>query len=106
MPTLTAPHIWLDENGVARVDHTGHKVRMIALDVIARGWSPNEIHENYPDLSLAQIHAALTYYYDNKARFDAEIAEGEKLVEKMRAESESLPATQELLARIRHHRGE
>ena len=36
-------------------------------------WSPEAIHIQHPDLSLAQIHAALAYYYDHKAEFDAEI---------------------------------
>ena len=59
MPTLAAPHIWIGERGVAWVDETNTKVREIALDVIAHGWSPKEIHLNHPHLSLAQIHAAL-----------------------------------------------
>ena len=39
------------------------KVTEVVLDKIAYGWSPEEIHFQHPHLSLAQIHAALTYYY-------------------------------------------
>jgi hypothetical protein len=38
------------------------------LDKLAYGWSPEEIHFQHPALSLAQIHAALSYYYENLPR--------------------------------------
>ena len=40
---------------------------------LAYGWSAEAIHEQHPHLSLAQIHAALGFYYDHAAEFDAEI---------------------------------
>jgi len=49
------------------------KVTGIVLDKIANGWSPEEIHFQHPHLSLAQIHGALTYYYETQSRLDAEI---------------------------------
>lgn len=33
------------------------------------GYSPDEIAEFYPDLSLADIHAALAYYYEHVDEF-------------------------------------
>ncbi len=33
-----------------------------------------EIHFQHPHLSLAQIHAALSFYYDHQRQFDAQIA--------------------------------
>jgi len=45
----------------------------VALDKIDNGSSPEEIHFQYPHLSLAQIHSALAYYYDHQAEFDTEI---------------------------------
>ena len=84
MRTTPAPHIWLDERGVAWVDETNTKVREIALDVIAHGWSPQEIHLNHPHLSLAQIHAALAYYYDHKTALDQEMEESSARIEALR----------------------
>lgn len=75
MSSISSPHIELDERGVARVAGTRHKVKMIVLDRIAYGWSPEEIHFQYPDLSMAQIHAALAYYYDHKDEIDSQIVE-------------------------------
>jgi uncharacterized protein (DUF433 family) len=85
MRTATAPHIWLDDRGVAWVDDTNTKVREIALDMIAHGWSPKEIHMNHPHLSLAQIHASLAYYYDHKAELDQEIERSNIRISELRA---------------------
>ncbi len=71
-------HIIIDEDGVARVDATTVKVIEIALDHLAYGWSADAMHEQFPHLSLAQIHAALAYYYDHQARFDGEIKKLER----------------------------
>jgi uncharacterized protein (DUF433 family) len=68
-----ATQIELDDRGVAWIGGTKVKVTEIVLDKIAYGWSPEEIHFQHPHLSLAQIHGALTYYYENQVRFDEEI---------------------------------
>ena len=48
----------------------------VVLDKIDYGWSPEEIHFQHPHLSLAQIHGALTYYYENQDRVDEQIRRG------------------------------
>lgn len=73
MATMTILHIRLDNACVAWVDDTNVKVIEVVLDRIAYGWSPEEIHFQHPHLSLAQIHAALSYYYDHQEEMDAEI---------------------------------
>ena len=71
--SVMSAHIRLDEHGVAWIDNTKVKVIEVVLDKLAHGSSPEEIHCQYPHLSLAQIHAALAYYYDHQAELDAEI---------------------------------
>jgi uncharacterized protein (DUF433 family) len=74
MATAVIPsHIHLDERGRAWIDDTNTKVIEVALAQVAHGWSAYEIHRQYPHLSLAQIHAALAYYFDHQAEYDAEI---------------------------------
>ena len=73
MSGVIASHIEVDDEGVAWVADTRIKVIEIAVDKIAHGSSPEEIKFQYPHLTLAQIHAALAYYYDNQADLDAEI---------------------------------
>ena len=90
-------HIHRDERGVAWIDDTNVKVVEVVLDHV-QGNSPEHIHEEYPHLALAQIYAALAYYYDNRqemdalmqqwqARYDEEYAkpENQALREKIRA---------------------
>src|SRR5512144_1618900 len=68
-----ATHIQLDEKGVAWIDNTRVKVIEVVLDKLAHGSSPEELHFQYPHLSLSQIHAALAYYYDHQVELDADI---------------------------------
>jgi uncharacterized protein (DUF433 family) len=65
--------IELDTQGVAWVAGTNVKVIEVVLDKAAYGWSPEELHFQHPGLSLAQIHGALTYYYEHQAELDADI---------------------------------
>lgn len=69
-------HIEIDDRGIAWIAGTKVKVVEIVLDKIAHGSSPEEIHFQHPHLSLAQIHGALTYYYENQDEIDAQIRRG------------------------------
>ena len=39
-----------------------------------QGYSPEEIEDMYPNLSLAQVYTALAYYHANKEAIEAEMA--------------------------------
>jgi uncharacterized protein (DUF433 family) len=99
MAMLSHPHIRLDAQGVAWIDDTNVKVVEVVLDRLAYGWSPEEIHFQHADLSLAQIHAALTYYYDHQPTLDAEIARQERVVHRLRQEVGESPLVARLKAR-------
>lgn len=96
MPASTTAHVRLDDRGVAWVDDTNTKVIEVALDMIAHGWSPEEIHFQHAHLSMAQIHAALGYYYDHKAEMDAHIQQSAQEVERLRAEAGESPVRKRL----------
>jgi uncharacterized protein (DUF433 family) len=68
-----ATQIELDERDIAWIGGTRVKVTEVVLDKMAYGWSPEETHFQHPDLSLAQIHGALTYYYENQSQLEAQI---------------------------------
>ena len=76
MTAVFTTQIELDGRGIAWIGGTKVKVTEVVLDNIANGWSPEEIHFQHPHLSLAQIHAALTYYYENQSLLDAQIQRG------------------------------
>ncbi len=73
MLTETATHIWLDERGVPWIDQTNVKVVEVVLDKLAHRSSAEEMHFQYPHLSLSQIYAALAYYYDHQAAIDVTV---------------------------------
>jgi uncharacterized protein (DUF433 family) len=56
---------------------TGVSVRRIAV-LHNTGEAPEEIASNFGHLSLAQVHAALAYYYANKAEIDADLETEER----------------------------
>ena len=100
MKNLTASptaHIYLDDQGRAWIDDTNVKVIEVVLDKLGYGLSPEEmVEQHYHRLSLAQVHAALSYYYDHKAEFDAEIDRQVKEVERLRAQTLDSPGRQKL----------
>ncbi len=93
---IVAPHIWLDGRGRAWIDKTNVKVIEVVLDHLAYGWSPEEMHYQHPHLSLAQIHAALAYYFDHQAEFDAQVETGLRQAEELAARSNDSPLRQRL----------
>ncbi len=76
MTATFATQIELDDRGVAWISGTKVKVVEVVLDKTAYGWSPEEIHFQHPNLTLAQIHGALTYYYENQNSLDEQIRRG------------------------------
>ena len=55
------------------------------------GYSIEEIASMY-ELTLAQVHSALAYYFDHKEEIDRAIAEDDAFVEEMRQKTPSLLA--------------
>jgi uncharacterized protein (DUF433 family) len=70
---------------VAWIDDTRIKVIEVAMDWIAHRNSAEEMHLEYPHLSVAQIHAAHAFYHDHKTEFDKLIAESLEKAEKAAA---------------------
>ena len=94
-------HIVVDDRGVAKVKGTRFKVRFIVVEATALGMSPAEIVAAHPDvLTLAQVHAALSYYDDNQEAVDAEIAESEAEARRLYEESRDPAWENELRERI------
>ncbi len=77
-------HIRFDERGRPWIDDTNVKVLEVVLDHLGYGWSAETIQENHPHLSLAQVYAALAWYYDHQAEMDAEIQRQDERVEALR----------------------
>jgi uncharacterized protein (DUF433 family) len=70
----------------------GHriKVKHVAVWHEKMGLSPAQIVAEHPTITLAQVHAALAYYYDHRAEIEAEIAEEDRTFEELKAKQPSL----------------
>jgi uncharacterized protein (DUF433 family) len=77
-------HIVFDGNGVPHIKGTTTKVIEVALDMLAHGWSPEEIKFQHPYLTMGQIHAALAYYWDHEDELNADIERRQEYGEQMR----------------------
>jgi uncharacterized protein (DUF433 family) len=66
----------------------GHRIRVqdVALWHERLGYSIAEIVAHYPQLTLAEVHAALAYYYDHREEIHDDITQAEALVERMKHE--------------------
>ena len=70
--------------GKAVIAGTRIKVTQIALEYERMGWIADQIIDAHPHLTLAQVHAALAYYYEHLTELDAELAAEQKMVEELR----------------------
>lgn len=70
--------------GKPAIKGTRIRVSQIAIEYERLGWSPDEIVRAHPHLTLAQVHDALSYYYENADEINAEIREDEQVVEELK----------------------
>ncbi|MGQ0635133.1 MAG: DUF433 domain-containing protein [Planctomycetaceae bacterium] len=97
MTNVVETHVRLDERGVAWIDDTNIKVVEVVLDRTAYNLTPEEIYAGLGGyLSLAQIYAALAYYYDHQAQLDDEINRQVRESDRLRAESLESPVRKKL----------
>ena len=69
-------HIAVDPDMCGGKPHVaGHRVKVqhVAIWHERQGKSPDEIVAEHPELTLADVHAALAYYYDHRDQIDADI---------------------------------
>jgi len=90
--------IELDEHGIPWIAGANTKVVEVVLDKMAHGSSAEEMHLQYPHLSLAQIHAALSFYYEHQSEIDAQILREWNEVKELAANQPDSPLRQKLQA--------
>jgi uncharacterized protein (DUF433 family) len=83
-------HIHLDDLQVPIVAGTTMKVVEIVVSQKAYDWSPEEIHFQYPSLSMSRIYSALAYYWDYQNEMDIDIQRRFDFAENLRQQSKPL----------------
>lgn len=68
------------------------KVTQIAIEHERLGWTADQIIGAHPHLTLAQVHDALSFYYENQVAMDADILTGEQFIAEIKQQySSKLP---------------
>jgi uncharacterized protein (DUF433 family) len=102
MDTEVATHIEVRQNraGQDRAYVSGTRTRVQDVYALAEihGLTPDEIVEQLPHLTLGQVHAALSYYFDHRDQILNEIREDEEFVQMMRRQTGPSPLEQRLNA--------
>jgi uncharacterized protein (DUF433 family) len=93
MSTVEYAHVAIGADNVPVVAGTQIKVLEIAQDHLLHGWTAEDIHREFPQLSLGQIHNALGYYYDHQEEIDAEIQRRREVAEQIRSHLGDGPVT-------------
>lgn len=93
-------YIQRDERGVAWIAETNTKVIEVAAEHSGYGWDAKEIHAAHPHLALAQIHAALSFYYDHKAELDEQLQRQMATYQRLRSEAKGQIGRGELRDRL------
>ena len=60
------------------------KVQQVVLEYERLGWTADEICDAHPSIGLADVHAALMYYYDNKEKIEEDIREDEEFTNRLK----------------------
>ncbi len=73
-------------SGLARIEGTRITVNVIVREVVRLRWTPEEVLMAHPNLTLAQIHAALAYYFDHAEGVEASLNESDELEKELRSQ--------------------
>jgi uncharacterized protein (DUF433 family) len=89
MPNDTTLHRYISADpaicdGKPVISGTRIRVAQVAIEYDRLGWTPDQIVEAHPHLTLAEVHDALSYYYENQATIDADISAGQQLISALR----------------------
>lgn len=65
----------------------GHRIRV--MDIVVwhelRGYSPDEIVAMFPGITLADVHAALAYFFDNRQEVEDEFRAEDEIARMLRS---------------------
>ena len=84
-PASSIPHDFISQTpdicgGAPVLAGTRIRVSHIAYRYERERQSPDEIVQAYPHLTLAQVHAALAYYYSHREEIDREISSSDEIL--------------------------
>jgi uncharacterized protein (DUF433 family) len=92
-------HIQIDDSGTPTIAGTTMKVTELVTSHLTYGWSPEELHFQFPHIGLSKIYSALSYYYDHQDILDTDIQQRFEQVEQLRQTAPPSNIAQKLKAK-------
>lgn len=89
-------HVVLNEARVPFISGTTMKVVELVLAHTAHGWSAEELHIQFPHLTLGQIYSALAYYWDHREELDQDIENRLRKADAIRTSTPASPLVERL----------
>jgi uncharacterized protein (DUF433 family) len=79
----------------------GTRIRVWDIYVLHErlGKSPDEIVNEYPEITLADVYAALAYYFDHQAEIDQQMKDADDFVEHLKSLTGPGPLAEKLARR-------
>jgi len=74
-------------SGQPRIAGTRIKVKHVYTWVERMGMTPAQVVAEYPHLTMAQVHAALAYYWSHQEEIHADVESEERLVADLKAKA-------------------
>jgi uncharacterized protein (DUF433 family) len=91
MQTTAIQHIEMRPSAIhgekACIAGTRIRVEDIYIWHEVQGMSPHEIVRQFPQLTLGDVHAALTYYWDNEELMQKQMKHGDEIAEQIRLDN-------------------
>ena len=101
--TVSTEHIEITPGvcgGKPRIAGSRVRVQDIYAYHVHHGWSPEQLAQEFPTVSLADVYAALAYYHDHREQIERDYGEDTAFGERMRSQS-----TTPLARKLRGDRG-
>lgn len=92
-------YIEIDDKGRPVIAGTRFKVALLMSFWQASDATPAQLHEQFPILSLAQIHSAFAYYWDHKDEIDQAIIAADQLEDELRRSIPTPPTLDKFIHR-------
>ena len=92
-------HVLLNDAQVPVISGTTMKVIELVLAQAAYGWSAEELHIQFSQLTLGQIYSALAYYWDHREELESDIEKRMEKVNQIQKETPPSPLIKRLKAK-------
>ena len=92
-------HNQLYDNQVPVIEGSTMKVVELITSHLTYGWSPEELHFQYPHIALGKIYSALAYYWDHQAAFENDISQRLEKVNRLQRQGPNSRIAQKLRER-------